>query len=75
MIEVGGVTHRDLTDRGCFHPQRRHLQLPGKHEHFPYLGVWAVREVISDWLEGDPPPPPTPQDPTTRMLDPVLLIC
>lgn len=49
MIKVGGVTHRDLTDRGCFHPQRRHLQLPGKHGHFPYLGVWAVWEVISDW--------------------------
>lgn len=70
MIEVGGVTHRDLTDCGGFRPQRRHLQLPGKHEHFPYLGVWAVREVISD-----PPPPPTPRDPTTRRLDPVLLIC
>lgn len=54
MIKVGGVTHHDLTDCGCFHPQRRHLQ------HFPYFGcVWDARGVISDW-RANLPPRPTP---------------
>lgn len=38
MIKVDGLTHDDLIDCGCFHPQRRHHQLS---ENMKLFYVWV----------------------------------